>query len=61
MDTISKTAVIPSKKRILIVDDEPFNVISMQISMNRLGIRGLSSIIDRAYNGIEAVTKIKDA
>ena len=46
---------VPMKKRILIVDDEPFNVVSMQLSLGRLGIKGLSSIVDRAYNGHEGL------
>ena len=46
-----ESAVAPYKKRILIVDDEPFNVISMQLSLGRLGIKGLGSLVDRAYNG----------
>ena len=52
---------ILTKKRILLIDDEPFNVLSMQLTLGRLGIKGLSSIIDRAYNGLEAVDKVKDA
>ena len=43
------------KKRILIVDDEPFNVLGMQMNLNNLEIKGLSQIIDRAYNGQEAL------
>lgn len=45
----------------MIVDDEPFNVISMQLSLSRIGIKGISRLIDRAYNGYEALTKIKDS
>ena len=49
------------KKRILIVDDEPFNVLGMQMNLNNLEIKGLSQIIDRAYNGEEALSKVKDS
>lgn len=49
------------KKKILIIDDEPFNVISMLISIGRLGIKGLTSLIDRSYNGLEALTMIKES
>ena len=49
------------KKRILIVDDEPFNVLGMQMNLNNLEIKGLSQIIDRAYNGQEALSKVKDS
>ena len=46
-------------KRILIVDDEPYNILAMQLTMNRLNIKGLSKIVDRAYNGFEALNKVK--
>ena len=49
------------RKRILIVDDEPFNILSMQLNMNNLGINGLSQLIDRAYNGQSAMLKVKEA
>jgi CheY-like chemotaxis protein len=49
------------KKRILIVDDEPFNVLGMQMNLNNLEIKGLSQIIDRAYNGQEALSKVKNS
>ena len=50
---------IPSLKRILIIDDEPFNVIGMQLLLNNLGIKGLGSSVDRAYNGLEGFNKVK--
>ena len=46
---------VPSIKRILIVDDEPYNVMGMQINLSRIGIKGLSRKVDRAYNGQEAL------
>ena len=52
-------ATIPTSKRILVIDDEPFNVISMQLSLGRLGIKGLGTMIDRAYNGLEGLNKVK--
>lgn len=45
----------------MIIDDDPFNVIGMQVQLSRVGIKGLGSLCDRAYNGLEAVTKLKDA
>ena len=54
-------ATIPTSKRILVIDDEPFNVISMQLSLGRLGIKGLGTMIDRAYNGLEGLNKVKDS
>ena len=43
------------------MDDEPFNVISMQLSLGRLGIKGLGTLVDRAYNGLEGLNKIKNS
>lgn len=57
----SKALKIPQLKRILIVDDEPFNIMGMQITMNQLNIKGLIKSVDRAYNGLEAFNKVKDA
>ena len=48
-------------QKILVVDDEPFNVIGIQIYINNLGIKGLSSIVDRAFNGLEALNKVRDS
>ena len=53
--------MIPYKKRILLIDDEPFNVISMQLTLNNLGFKGLGGLVDRAYNGLEGLTKVKEA
>ena len=53
--------MIPDEKRILMVDDEPFNILGMQITMNQLKIKGLSKNVDRAYNGLEALTKVREA
>jgi len=40
--------------KILIVDDEPFNLIALEGLLNQLDIEN----IDKAYNGLEAITKI---
>ena len=47
--------------RILIVDDEPYNILGMFISLKGLGIKGLTNLVDRAYNGLEAITMLKKA
>ena len=52
---------VPTTKRILVIDDEPFNVISMQLSLGRLGIKGLGTLVDRAYNGLEGLNKVKNS
>lgn len=44
----------------MIVDDEPYNVLGMQLILSKMKIKGLSNVIDRAYNGLEALTKVKD-
>ena len=31
----------------------------MQLSLSRLGIKGLVRLVDRAYNGLEAINKVK--
>ena len=38
------TTIIQLKKnkRILIVDDEPFNIIGIQLNLNNLGINGIT-------------------
>lgn len=45
----------------MIVDDEPYNILGMQVALNRLKIKGITKMVDRAYNGLEAFTKLKDA
>ena len=32
----------------------------MQLSLGRLGIQGLGSLVDRAYNGLEGLNKVRD-
>lgn len=49
----------PKISRILIVDDEPFNVLGMKIMLKQFAFKGISNIIDEAYNGVEAVKLIK--
>lgn len=52
---------LPYVRRILIIDDEPFNVIAIQLAISRVGMKGLSKYVDRAYNGLEALKKVKSA
>ena len=47
--------------KVLIIDDEPFNVISMQLCLGRLEIKGLGSLVDRAYNGLEGCNRAKNS
>ena len=50
----------PLERRILIVDDEPYNVLGMQVTLGRLKIKGIQKLVDRAYNGLEALTILKN-
>ena len=43
------------------MDDEPYNVLSMQLILSRLGIKDLVRLVDRAYNGLEALKKVKSS
>jgi len=48
-------------KRILIVDDEPFNIIGMTTIMEQCCCPNIKSYIDRAYNGQQAIDMVKKA
>ena len=45
--------------RILIVDDEPFNVLGMKVLLQQYAFKSIANIIDVAYNGTEAVKLVK--
>jgi YesN/AraC family two-component response regulator len=38
-------------RRILIVDDEPYNILGLKIVISQSGIKNIMRIIDTAYNG----------
>lgn len=38
-------------RRILLVDDEPYNILGLKIVLQQCGIKNLMKIIDTAYNG----------
>ena len=42
-------------RRILIVDDEPYNLLALQIILFQCGFPKIKYLIDTAYNGKEAV------
>lgn len=49
------------QKRILVVDDEPFNIIGLEIIIQQATkIKGLKHIIDQAKNGQEALDIVRD-
>ena len=40
-----------TQRRILIVDDEPYNILGLQIILQQSGYSKISQIIDSAING----------
>ena len=48
-------------RRILIVDDEPYNLLGITIVLQQCGIKNILSIVDKANNGKEAVNMVKKA
>ena len=53
--------LINSNRRILIVDDEPYNIMGIKVILLQSGYQGIVNIIDEAYNGQEAFMKVKEA
>ena len=52
--------IIDLRKRILIVDDEQFNRMSIKIVLKAAGVQDVEEICDTANNGLEAFNIIKD-
>ena len=46
-------------RRILIVDDEPYNILGLQLMISQAGFKSLNKFVDRAYNGLEALKMVK--
>ena len=46
-------------KRILIVDDEPFNILGLQIVLQQSGVKHILDFVDKAVNGRVAVNMVK--
>ena len=46
-------------KRILIVDDEPFNVLGLFMMVKQTGYGDALNFVDRAYNGLEAIERVE--
>ena len=38
-------------RRILIVDDEPYNIFGLKIVLSQSGVKNILSLVDTAYNG----------
>ena len=45
----------------MIVDDEPYNILSMQLLLGQVGYNMLNYMVDRAYNGKEALTLVSES
>ena len=48
-------------RRILLVDDEPYNILALQIILQKSGYPHVKDFIDSANNGQEAVQKVNNA
>jgi CheY-like chemotaxis protein len=48
-------------RRILIVDDEPYNQLGLKIMLSQAGYPWIEDFIDYANNGHEAIGKVEEA
>ena len=48
-------------KRILIVDDEPYNILGLKIVLQQSGVKNILSIVDTAHNGKQANEMVEQA
>lgn len=48
-------------RRIMIVDDEPYNLLGLQIVIQQAGFGNLDQLIDKASNGQQAFELVKGA
>lgn len=49
------------QRRILIVDDEPYNILGLTIQLSQMGFKGIKQLIDKAFNGMEAFQMVRKA
>ena len=54
MDQINKN------RRILVVDDEPYNILGLKVVLQQSGIKNIIQKVDIAYNGQQAVDMVKN-
>ena len=60
--TLKSLQNIDVERRILIVDDEPYNLMGNRIILNSADTSGcIDQFIDQAVNGLEAVKAVKNA
>ena len=50
-----------NNRRILIVDDEPYNILGLTIVLQQSGVKNILDIVDKAVNGKIAVNMVKKA
>jgi CheY-like chemotaxis protein len=50
---------INTNRRILLVDDEPYNLLALKIVLQQCGIQNIIQQVDTAYNGQEAIDLVK--
>jgi YesN/AraC family two-component response regulator len=50
-----------SNRRIMIVDDEPYNVLGLTIILQQSGFTNIQSIVDTAYTGQQALDLVINA
>jgi CheY-like chemotaxis protein len=50
-----------NNRRIMIVDDEPYNILGLQIIISQSGFEGIEKLIDKANNGQEALDLVKSS
>jgi CheY-like chemotaxis protein len=48
-------------KRILIVDDEPYNILGLKIVLSQSGFKNILNIVDTAHNGKQAIDMVEQA
>ena len=50
-----------NNRRIIIVDDEPYNILGLQIIIQLSGFKDIEKLIDKANNGQEALDLVKSS
>ena len=50
-----KIDLVNSDRRILLVDDEPYNIMGLKIQLMQTEYKDIISKVDQAFNGLEAI------
>ena len=59
-DGINKERSI-TNRRILIVDDEPYNLMGLEVLLQQTGYKNIMQLIDKAGDGLEALQRVKNS